>query len=74
MGNPCFTPATFAVCLLIPSHALAEPWWVQSLANTPILSPYIAGIRFLDCLYLDTTFASLNEHTRKFPERVGPLA
>lgn len=57
-----------------PSHALAEPWWVQSLANTPILSPYIAGIRFLDCLYLDTTFASLNEHTRKFPQRVGPLA
>jgi hypothetical protein len=30
----------------------------------------VSGIRRLDCLYLDTTFASLGPYTREFPDRV----
>ena len=32
--------------------------------------PYLSGIRKLDCLYLDTTFASVKDYTLDFPDRV----
>ena len=52
---------------------LAECWWLKSLSRLPILSPYIGGLRRLDCLYIDTTFASVNQSTRDFPDRVSPF-
>lgn len=51
---------------------VAEHWWLTSLSRLPILSPYISGLRQLNCLYLDTTFVSVNEYTRDFPDRVRP--
>ena len=54
------------------TNVLAEHWWLKSLSRLPILSPYIGGLRQLNCLYLDTTFASVNECTRDFPDRVSP--
>jgi len=52
---------------------LAEGWWLKSLSRLPMLSPYIGGLRQLDCLYLDTTFASGNQCTPEFPDRVLPF-
>jgi hypothetical protein len=49
----------------------AELHWVNGLSKSPILAEYVSGNRQLACLYLDTTFASLNESTKEFPDRVS---
>ena len=69
---PYYTQEIFVVCRPNSSDLtfLAEGHWVHKLSTSPILSPFVSGIRQLDCMYLDTTFASTNELTREFPDRV----
>lgn len=33
-----------------------EPWFVNSLVRNPCLAEYVAGLRTLDTIYMDTTF------------------
>jgi hypothetical protein len=47
----------------------AETWWVNSLVQNPVLLPYTLGNRRLDCMYLDTTFATKREPYRNFPSK-----
>lgn len=72
-----------AVMFLIEGHeravlytgdVRAEPWWVNSLVRNPILIPYACGQKQLDCLYLDTTFASHRDIHREFPTKAEGLA
>ncbi|RMZ84162.1 hypothetical protein DV738_g780, partial [Chaetothyriales sp. CBS 135597] len=51
----------------------AEPWWVNSLVQNPYILPYTCGIKTLDCIYLDTTFASHNRVYRSFPSKADGL-
>ncbi|RMD40128.1 hypothetical protein DV735_g5001, partial [Chaetothyriales sp. CBS 134920] len=51
----------------------AEPWWVNSLVQNPYIMPYTCGIKTLDCIYLDTTFASHNCVYRRFPSKADGL-
>lgn len=51
----------------------AEPWWVNSMVQNPIFLPYISGIKKLDCLYLDTTFATHDEPYNRFPTKAEGL-
>jgi hypothetical protein len=68
-------PEIFEVNLVFSVHSFiaAEPWWIDTLSMSPILAPYLAETKKLDCLYLDTTFASLNKFPRDFPPRVFPV-
>jgi hypothetical protein len=34
----------------------SEPWFVNYIARSPSLTEYTAGMKTLDCLYLDTSF------------------
>lgn len=52
----------------------AEPWWVNSIVRHPTLIPYTSGQKSLDCLYLDTTFASHRDIYREFPTKAEGLA
>lgn len=72
-----------AVMFLIEdtSHAIlytgdirAESWWVNSIVRNPILVPFATGQKRLDCLYLDTTFASHQDIYRDFPSKAEGLA
>lgn len=74
-----FTPVTFDVSftsrgiLLINICNIAEPWWINSLIRNPVVLPYTHGLRRLDKIYLDTTFASKKTHCRKFPTKADGL-
>lgn len=51
----------------------AETWWVNSLVQNPTLLPYTLGSRRLDCIYLDTTFATKSEPYREFPSKADGI-
>ena len=44
--------------ILYTGDIRAEPWWVNSIVRNPVIIPYVTGLRHLDKIYLDTTFAS----------------
>ena len=52
----------------------AEPWWVETLARNPVVIPYAHGIRRLDKIYLDTTFAPERHNNPFFPTKAEGLA
>ncbi|KAL8811764.1 MAG: hypothetical protein Q9200_001530 [Gallowayella weberi] len=58
--------------LLIVSQA--EPWWVSSVSRQPTAIPYTHGIRRLDRIYLDTTFAVNKDPYRNFPTKAQGLS
>lgn len=39
----------------------AERWWCELLVNSPLLAPYLNGLRTLDNIYFDSTFAYRGE-------------
>lgn len=47
----------------------AEPWWVNSIVRNPVLLPFTCGNKQLDCIYLDTTFATHDDIYRHFPSK-----
>jgi DNA cross-link repair 1C protein len=51
----------------------AEPWWVNSIVQNPNLIPFVMGVKRLDCLYLDTTFASHQDKYRTFQTKAQGL-
>lgn len=52
----------------------AEPWWVNSIVRQPAMIPYICGLRVLDKVYLDTTFAVNEESYRAFATKAQGLS
>ena len=76
-------PATFDVSYYNVSTILnacpsdpcaAEPWWVEALVRKPAVVPYAHGIRRLDTIYLDTTFAAERHNNPAFPTKAEGLA
>lgn len=54
----------------------SEAWWVDSLVRRPLMVPYTGKYgRKLDCVYLDTTFATNGEdgRYREFPSKAEGL-
>ena len=47
----------------------AESWWISSLTRHPALVPYACGLKTLDNIYLDTTFAVKSNIYRHFPSK-----
>lgn len=73
-ANHCIGAVMFLIegdgkAVLYTGDMRAETWWVNSLVQNPILLPYTLGNRCLDCIYLDTTFATKREPYKCFPSK-----
>ncbi|CAI6339336.1 unnamed protein product [Periconia digitata] len=72
---PLDTPTTIELApgdgkaILYTGDIRAEPWWVNSLVQNPVLLPYTLESKALDCIYLDTTFATKSNVYREFPSK-----
>lgn len=55
--------------VLYTGDVRAEPWWVNSVVQNPVLLPYAYGLKLLDCIYLDTTFATHEDRYKSFPTK-----
>lgn len=77
-ANHCVGAAMFLIegdgkAILYTGDIRAEVWWVNSLVQNPVLLPYTLGPRRLDCIYLDTTFATKNQPYREFPSKAAGI-
>lgn len=77
-ANHCPGAVSFLVegdghAVLYTGDVRAEPWWVNSLVQNPNLLPYACGLKRLDCIYLDTTFASHENRYKYFQTRAEGL-
>jgi hypothetical protein len=73
-ANHCVGAVMFLIeghgkAVLYTGDIRAEPWWVNSIVQNPLLLPYTLPSRRLDCIYLDTTFATKSEPYREFPSK-----
>ncbi len=73
-ANHCIGAVMFLIegdgkAVLYTGDIRAETWWVNSLVQNPVLLPYTMGLRRLDCLYLDNTFAETSEPHHTFPSK-----
>lgn len=59
--------------ILYTGDVRAETWWVDALVQNPLLLPYTIGSRRLDCMYLDTTFATQSSPHREFPSKAAGI-
>ena len=55
--------------ILYTGDIRSEPWWVEALIRNPVMIPYASGLRRLDKIYLDTTFATKDGLYRRFPSK-----
>ncbi|KAF2813063.1 uncharacterized protein BDZ99DRAFT_411482, partial [Mytilinidion resinicola] len=73
-ANHCAGAAMFLIqgggkAILYTGDIRSESWWVNSLVQNPVLIPYTLGNRRLDCIYLDTTFATKSLWSRDFQSK-----
>lgn len=77
-ANHCVGAVMFLIegqdrAVLYTGDIRSESWWVSKIARDPVLAPYAMGVKTLDCIYLDTTFASKSHPYRKFPTKAEGL-
>ncbi|KAL9132034.1 MAG: hypothetical protein Q9217_000162 [Psora testacea] len=63
-----------AKAILYTGDIRSEPWWVETLLRNPVIIPYAQGLRRLDKIYLDTTFATKDGRYRRFPSKAKGLS
>ncbi|MCJ1405806.1 hypothetical protein MMC11_009036 [Xylographa trunciseda] len=72
-GSVMFLIENATHAILYTGDIRAEPWWVNAIARDPMLMPYASGLRRLNKIYLDTTFATKNDPYRHFPTKAEGL-
>ncbi|MCJ1378843.1 hypothetical protein MMC17_001942 [Xylographa soralifera] len=77
-ANHCAGAVMFLIdnatnAILYTGDIRAEPWWVNTIAREPVLIPYASGLRRLNKIYLDTTFATKDDPYRHFPTKAEGL-
>ncbi|KAH7079938.1 beta-lactamase-like protein [Paraphoma chrysanthemicola] len=77
-ANHCVGAVMFLIegdgkAILYTGDIRAETWWVNSLVQNPIMLPYTFENSRLDCVYLDTTFATKSQPYRNFPSKADGL-
>ncbi|KAB8748972.1 hypothetical protein FH972_026523 [Carpinus fangiana] len=60
--------------VLYTGDVRAEQHWVDGLAHHKVLVPYTHGLKVLDNLYLDTTFAAASAPLRRFASKAEGVA
>lgn len=78
-GSVMFLVESQTASILYTGDIRAETWWVNALACHPMLlsfipSPFGAGTKRLDNIYLDTAFATKSAPYRSFPSKAEGLA
>lgn len=73
-GSVMFLIEGHGRAILYTGDIRAESWWVNSITRSPILIPYVTKQRHLDCMYLDTTFASHRDVHREFPSKAEGIS
>ncbi|KAF2205330.1 hypothetical protein GQ43DRAFT_468290 [Delitschia confertaspora ATCC 74209] len=73
-ANHCVGAVMFLIegngkSVLYTGDIRAELWWVNSIVQNPVLLPYTLPSKRLDCVYLDTTFATKSQPYREFPSK-----
>lgn len=73
-ANHCVGAVMFLIegdgkAFLYTGDVRAETWWVNSIVQNPVLLPYACGVKRLDCVYMDTTFATKSAPYREFPSK-----
>ena len=77
-ANHCIGAVMFLIegdgkAVLYTGDIRAETWWVNSIVQNPALAPYALGLRYLDCIYLDTTFATKRAPYKDFPSKADGI-
>lgn len=59
-ANHCVGAVMFLVegdgkAILYTGDIRSEPWWVNAIARNPCMIEYSSGLKYLDCIYLDTS-------------------
>ena len=77
-ANHCIGAVMFLIehvdkAILYTGDIRSEPWWVNSLVRNPVVLPYATGLKRLDRIYLDTTFATKDDIHRQFPTKAAGL-
>jgi len=78
-ANHCTGAVMFLIegqgkAVLYTGDIRSEQWWIDALIRHPCLVPYVKGLKRLDNIYLDTTFASSAEPHKVFPPKADGLA
>ncbi|KAG8533820.1 uncharacterized protein KY384_001561 [Bacidia gigantensis] len=78
-ANHCVGAVMFLIqdvskTVLYTGDIRSEPWWVETLTRHPVIIPYAHGLKTIDRIYLDTTFATKDEKYRQFPSKAGGIA
>jgi hypothetical protein len=73
-ANHCIGAVIFLIegngkAIIYTGDMRSETWIINSLRQNPVLIPYSMGIKTLNTIYLDTTFATTLEPYRKFPSK-----
>lgn len=78
-ANHCVGAVSFLIegsgkAIFYTGDVRSEDWWVDSLKRHPLLIPYMtqdsgSAHKTLDCLYLDTTFATKDDPYKQFPSK-----
>lgn len=77
-ANHCVGAVMFLIegdgkAILYTGDIRSETWFVNSLVRNPVILPYATGIKTLDTIYLDTTFATKAEIYREFPSKASGI-
>jgi DNA cross-link repair 1C protein len=78
-ANHCIGAVMFLIegdgkAILYTGDLRSETWLVNSLVQNPFLLPYATGVKTLDTVYLDTTFATKAQPYRKFPSKADGIS
>ncbi len=78
-ANHCIGAVMFLIqgtdgtAIIYTGDIRAEPWWVNAIAQNPVLIPYTFGPRRLEKIYLDTTFATKSNPYREFSSKADGI-
>lgn len=77
-ANHCIGAVMFLIedenkAILYTGDIRSESWWVNSLIRNPVVLPFSHGLKRLDKIYLDTTFATKEDVHRQFPTKSAGL-
>jgi len=77
-ANHCIGAVMFLIegsskSILYTGDIRAESWLVETMKQHPVLIPYAAGIKTIDTIYLDTTFAAKTAIYQEFPSKADGI-
>lgn len=78
-ANHCTGAVMFLIedqgkAILYTGDVRCEDWWISKLVRHPTMVAYSSGLKRLDNIYLDTTFASSEQPYKHFPSKADGIS